>query len=112
MTNQQLQHVNRLKANLEAKRSELKRFEQRKIKSIVWVEFNEETNENYLSEQTGNSIPRAVLKKVMKEILEREIKQIEDSFNHFSCDSSIIVLNPIQDFIQESEGLSKISTAQ
>lgn len=98
MTNQQLQHVNRIKANLEAKRAELRRFEQRRIKSIVWVEFNEDTNENYLSEQTGSSIPRATLKKVMKEILEREIKQLEDSFNHFSCESSIIDLPSIQKF--------------
>ncbi len=82
MTEKQLQQANDIHKRLEAKKQELKVFENGKILSITVRCFNEEKTE-YEDIEYSTNLPRVKLKGVMLDLLKSDRDSLQRSFDKY-----------------------------
>ena len=92
MTEKQLQQANDIHNRLEAKRDELKVFENGKILSITVRTFNEDKTE-YEDLEYSSNLPRVKLKGVMLELLKSDRDSLQRSFDLFTVEKEKEVEN-------------------
>jgi len=90
MTEKQLQQANDIHKRLEAKRDELKVFENGKILSITVRTFNEDKTE-YEDIEYSSNLPRVKLKGVMLELLKADRDGLQYQFDNYLSEGNQIV---------------------